>query len=580
MTTTVRGHWPFVVVLAGGLILRVLTEVAYRPALLYIDSGKYLVSSGGTAPEGYQVMLRLLDPVGGLALVAAVQHAFGLAMAIAVYALLIRHRVPRWAATLAAAPVLLDAYQLQLEQTVMPDVLFETMIAAALVLLLWPRPPERKRLWPIAAGALVLGATATVREIGVVLIVPIVVFAVATAPGWRRKSQAAALAAACFVLPAVGYMAAAFFVTGHFGLASNGPAPEYGRAAAAADCATLRIPADERALCPSGARTLALGGIDGLLHNPQSPGHTVPVPPGTTRAQLLEDFSLATFRQQPLRVAASVARDSVRLFALTRDGDPEITSIARWQFQTFYPTYPHRYTMAVFSRLARDHGSGGDLVAVKPAATVLRDYQLGGGYTPGPLYAACPGRRAARIALRPGPGQAAHRRRPRTGRPRTSQPRTEDRLPAGDAVRRGAPAQLRRLRVLLALPAARRGHAARRRRARAHRPGRPGRAPARKDPRSKPHCCSDRHRRYRSTNSSRICGVRSRAVGQRGRTRAADLTAVQTAARRYSSTNSSRICGVRSSDASRPVRLMVSALHRRKDQEQTIPLRGTDRPIR
>ena len=149
MTATVRGHWPFVLVLAAGLVLRVLTEVAYRPALLYIDSAKYLVGSGGTAPEGYQVLLRLLDPVGGLALVAAVQHAFGLAMAIAVYALLIRRRVPRWAATLAAAPVLLDAYQLQLEQTVMPDVLFETMIAAGLVLLLWPRPPGRTACgWP------------------------------------------------------------------------------------------------------------------------------------------------------------------------------------------------------------------------------------------------------------------------------------------------------------------------------------------------------------------------------------------------------------------------------------------------
>ena len=87
-------------------------------------------------------------------------------------------------------------------------------------------------------------------------------------------------------------------------------------------------------------------------------------------------------------MAASVARDSVRLFALTRDGDPEITNIARWQFQIFYPTYPHRGTMAAFTRLAREHGSGGDLVAIEPAATVLRDYQLGGGYTPGPMYAA------------------------------------------------------------------------------------------------------------------------------------------------------------------------------------------------
>ncbi len=388
MATTVRAHWPFVLVLSAGLALRVLTEVAYCPALLYIDSAKYLVGSDGTAPEGYQVLLRLLDPVGGLALVAAVQHAFGLAMAIALYALLIRRRVPRWAATLAATPVLLDAYQLQLEQTVMPDVLFETMITAGLVLL-WPRPPEQesqKGLWPVAAGALVLGATATVREIGAVLIVPTVVFAVLLAR--RRRMGRAVLATACFMLPVVGYMAAAYLVTGHFGLASTGPAPEYGRAAAAADCATLTTPADERALCPTPARVLALGGIDGLLHNLQSPGHTVPVPPGITRAHLLAGFSLATFRQQPLRVAASIARDSVRLFALTRDGDPEITSIARWQFQTFYPTYPHRYTMAVFTRLARQHGSGGDLVAVKPVATVLRDYQLGGGYTPGPLYAA------------------------------------------------------------------------------------------------------------------------------------------------------------------------------------------------
>jgi hypothetical protein len=381
----VRGHWPFVLVLSAGLVLRVLTEVAYRPALLYIDSAKYLVGSGGTAPEGYQVLLRLLDPVGGLALVAAVQHAFGLAIAVAVYALLMRRRVPRWAATLAVAPVLLDAYQLQLEQTVMPDVLFETMIAAGLVLLLWPRPSRHKRLWPLAAGALVLGATATVREIGGVLIVPAVVFVFVTA-GSRRTGRAA-LATACFVLPVLGYMTAAYFVTGHFGLASNGPAPEYGRAAAAADCATLTIPADERALCPSGARTLALGGIDGLLHNPQSPGRIVPVPPGTTHAHLLSSFSLAVFRQQPLRVAASIVSDSVRLFALTRDGDPEITNIARWQFQTFYPTYPHRYPMTAFTRLARQHGSGGDLVVVKPVAIMLRDYQLGGGYTPGPLYA-------------------------------------------------------------------------------------------------------------------------------------------------------------------------------------------------
>ena len=382
----VRRHCLFLLVLTAGLVLRVLAGTAYRPALLYIDSIKYLEGSVTTAPQGYQALIRLLEPAGGLALVAAVQHVFGLAMAVALYAVLLRRGAPRWAATLAAAPVLLDAYQLQLEQTIMPDVLFETMIAAGIVVLLW-RPGR----WPLAAGALVLGAAVTVREIGAVLIVPVVVFAALTVrgwrPNWRHRARRGLLAAGCFMLPVLAYLAGTFAVTGHVGMAGNGPSPQYGRAAAAADCATLRLPADERALCPSPAQTLALGGIDGLLHNPRSPGHTVPVPPGLTRDEFLDRFAIAVFRQQPLRVAASAARDSVRLFAPVRDGDPQVTPIARWQFQDVYPVYPRRYSMAFLTRLAHAHGSGGDLVAVQPAASLLRTYQLGGGYTPGPLYA-------------------------------------------------------------------------------------------------------------------------------------------------------------------------------------------------
>jgi hypothetical protein len=392
--------------LAGGLALRLLAEVAYRPALLYIDSAKYLQGPGGTAPQGYRALLRLLDPVGGFALVAAVQHLFGLGMAVALYAVLRRraafgHRARRWVAALATAPVLLDAYQLQLESTIMPDVLFETLIAAGLVLLLWRRTASARL---VAAGALLLGTAATVREIGAVLVVPVVVFAACTSAaaaagtctsaaaaaggkGTRRRAGRAALAAGCFAVPVLGHMTGMFVAGGHFGLGSNGPGPEYGRAAAAADCTTLVVPADERALCPSPAQTLALGGIDGLLHSPASPSHTVPLPPGVTRGQLLDRFSLAVVRQQPVRVAWSALRDSVRLFALTRDGNPQVTPITRWQFQTSYPVYPRRYSIAFFARLAEQNNSGGDLVAVRPAAGILRSYQLGGGFTPGPLYA-------------------------------------------------------------------------------------------------------------------------------------------------------------------------------------------------
>ena len=82
-------------------------------------------------------------------MVAAVQHLLGLGMAVALYVLLLRRGSPRWLAALATAPVLLDAYQLQMEQTVMPDVLFEAPLVAGLAALLWrPRP----RLWMVLVG--------------------------------------------------------------------------------------------------------------------------------------------------------------------------------------------------------------------------------------------------------------------------------------------------------------------------------------------------------------------------------------------------------------------------------------------
>ena len=115
---------------------------------------------------------------------------------------------------------MLELELVRVEQTIMPDVLFETMITAGLVVLLWRPGP-----WPMATGALVLGAAVTVREIGGVLIVPVVVFAALTARGCRQKAGRAGLAAGCFVLPVLAYLAGTFLVTGHFGMAGNGPSP-------------------------------------------------------------------------------------------------------------------------------------------------------------------------------------------------------------------------------------------------------------------------------------------------------------------------------------------------------------------
>ena len=95
--------------------------------------------------------------VGNLTVVAAVQHLAGLALGAALYVILLRRGTNRWLAALAAAPVLLDAYQVQIEQMIMPDVWFEVLLVAGLGLLLW-RPVLSM---PVAAVAgLILGSSA------------------------------------------------------------------------------------------------------------------------------------------------------------------------------------------------------------------------------------------------------------------------------------------------------------------------------------------------------------------------------------------------------------------------------------
>ena len=158
--THARQHWLFAIVFCAGLVLRIVTQVAYSPALVYIDTYRYLHGDSSLDPLGYLALLWPLQRAGGLAAVAAVQHLLGLGMAVTLYAVLLRRGMWRWAAALATAPVLLDAYQLQSEQTIMPDVLFEALIVAGLALLLWRRIPAVWQVglaawpwaWPLTSG--------------------------------------------------------------------------------------------------------------------------------------------------------------------------------------------------------------------------------------------------------------------------------------------------------------------------------------------------------------------------------------------------------------------------------------------
>ncbi len=377
-----RRHWLLAVLLAAGLTLRILAEVAYRPALFFSDSVRYLYLSGGNDPLGYRVLLKPVLLVGNLDAVAAVQHLIGLGMAIALYVVLLRRGAPRWLAALATAPVLVDGYQLQMEQSIMSDVLFEVLIVAGLVILLCERKP---RTWMFIAGGLVLGASATVREVGQILILPALIFVLAAVPGWRRKLRQAAVLAAAFLLPILAYCTTSLAATGHFRLANQGTNELYGRVVLAANCHALRLPADEQALCPTGSLALKLGN-DALVHSPQSPLRSFR-PPGAGTSAIAGDFTHRVFWQDPLAVFAAIGGDALKLFAVTRVTDAGDTPIARWQFQPTYPTYQHVSLQTV--RAAGQRYGGGGPAVDEPLAAFLRAYQLDGGYTPGPLLLLC-----------------------------------------------------------------------------------------------------------------------------------------------------------------------------------------------
>jgi hypothetical protein len=380
---TARRHWLILCLLALGAALRVAVQVAYWPALLYIDSVRYLFAESNWDPLGYLILLWPLMHLSGLALVSVTQHVLGLAMAAGIYAIAVRYGVKRWVAALAAVPVLFDAYQLQLEQNIMADTLFEALIVVGLGVLLWNGRPGVRA---IALAGLVLGVGATVREVGVILIVPAAAFVWLAARGWRYRLGHPALLCVTFALPVAGYLFANYATTGRLELAGQGT-NLYGRAAAAANCATLRIPADEASLCPTRDEVTKFG-VDGLIHNPSSPALKFKAPPGASSRALRGDFTRQVILQQPFAVAMSIAHAVASSFSYPRTATQADTPIFRWQFHLTYPTFPPALPLTRETDIVRQFG-GGKPTVVRPVAAALRAYQLDGGYTPGPLIALC-----------------------------------------------------------------------------------------------------------------------------------------------------------------------------------------------
>ena len=400
LVTIARRHWLFGLALAGALALRVLAMLAFRPIMWFGgDSASYLATGLRLIPDpsrvgGYGFMLWVLRPLHSFALVAAVQHLMGIAIGVLIYLLARRHGLPAWVATLAAIPVFFDAYELQLEADAVPDIPFGLLVMMALYLLL--RSPGERRPARVVPAAFLLGVSAILWPVGLVLLAMVLAVLLVTlalplsGPLSGRRAGALAVAAAILAgaVPVAGY-AAWFDLHEHeFSLTRSDGVYLWSRTMSFANCAVIRPPADERMLCPpDGPRIAASLYIwDGNSPLPRMPGGRFSA---RTNALAL-DFALRAIAAQPGGYVTAAGHDFALSFAWHRPVHPDAGIVDRYQFSDATTAWvpatmrtPGGGTVAS-DQAAYDGGPAAPTRAVQPFASWLVSYQRFA-YLPGTL---------------------------------------------------------------------------------------------------------------------------------------------------------------------------------------------------
>jgi hypothetical protein len=376
----VARHRLFASLLVAATALRVLVQAAYQPALFfYGDSFSYLANAARLQPEpirpaGYPALLRAVLLVHDLAAVPAVQHVMGLASGVLVYALVRRLGAGAVGASIAAAPVLFDAYQLDLEQHILSEALFSLLVAGALVVLLWRARPSYAAC--AATGAL-LAAAALTRSVGLVVIAPALAFVLVRCGILRTLALGAA-----FALPLAGY--AAWYSTvpgGTFALSGHDGFFLYGRVADFASCSGMPLGrAERRVLCDARPPDERPNPNYYVWH--QWSQHRYPGFPhlASRRNAVLQSFALGVIRRQPLAYARTVLGDMEHYAAFGRSTGLRDEPVGEWQFRVTRAQTPRQV-----ARVAHEvRAWGGAIGGWQPAQRLLSAYEHVA-YTPGPL---------------------------------------------------------------------------------------------------------------------------------------------------------------------------------------------------
>jgi hypothetical protein len=381
-----RRHRLFAVVFSLAVALRILVSVGYS-VVWFEDSFDYVgvaqrMQPYPVRPSGYSFLLWLLEPLQSFAAVTAVQHLLGLAMGLMVYALVRRRAAgsrPVWA-VLAASPVLLDAYQIFFEHTVLSDVLFSFLVVAAVTILLWtPRPSLRM----LAAAGLLLAAAVLTRSIGLALL-PLFAGYLLVGRAGRRALVVAALAT---TLPLGGY--AAWYASWHGSPALNGGSGVWlwARTMPFADCELLRPPVHEAVLCPA-QPVHQRPSSPHFIWSDWSPLRQVPGHPIATHADLFHprldgpagDLARRAILNQPLGYLRTVVRDLGQMRNWRRGPTPDSAPITynRYAFPNVEGSVPDgvRIPGGTIRQDLSEYESGSANTRLnEPVAAFIRAYQ-------------------------------------------------------------------------------------------------------------------------------------------------------------------------------------------------------------
>ncbi|SEG47498.1 hypothetical protein SAMN04489712_105424 [Thermomonospora echinospora] len=370
-------HPVFAVVLTLGALLRLLTMLGYRPAMYFNDSFDYLHVAiepypHPLRPGGYSFLLLALKPLHSFALVTALQHLMGLAMGLMIYAVL-RHRfgLPGWGAALAAAPVLLDAYQIQLEHLVLSDTLFAFLVVCAVTLLLWHERPG----WKVAAAIGLLAAAAWLtRSVGLPVLVGLCVFMVLRRAGWRALTVMLVTCA----IPVTAYMGWFAGVHGKFAMTESDGVFLFARAYKFADCHKIPdLTVDEQQLCVLPGNKLP-NSQDGIWDRRSPLKRVVDLRFGPRQNEIAGGFSRKAIMAQPGDYLGVVAGDFFRAFRWDREVFPDLKTYRMYEFEksaTPLPVWRMDNDSTAADEAVRYEAGPAQPRVVEPFAGVMRSYQ-------------------------------------------------------------------------------------------------------------------------------------------------------------------------------------------------------------